>query len=214
MPNAHQLPFVSNTHGGEKQLFQKVLDALEASAYHSDLDLPAPDVQACGVYALYYRGNRRDYHLWATHFKDQPIFVGHGTDVLELLREHYDHFDQVINLTPEEFLYRAVALESASPFANTENGLARALVEHYQPLWNDVIQGFVPNAHFSSNAGNLPLSAARKQQATPEHRQSSTLLYDILDCARAMQKRLGRFDVPEGPFRDLEELAASGQRPD
>ena len=214
MSTAIQFPAVDENSAAEETLFQRTLAALEASAYLTDLELPAPGQKARGVYALYYRGKRPTYRFWSTHFQDQPVFVGHGQDMFALLRSHFIDFDDVINLYPEDFRVRAVRLVSSKTGANTEDALAKQLVEHYQPLWNDVVHGFVPDEHRSSTAGRLQRTVYRKPQVSARKQRHSTFLYDILDLARAKQKQLGRTDIPEAAFAELEDWAAKGLLPD
>lgn len=115
---------------------------------------PAEAFGGSGVYALYYRGDLPFYSRVAGRESDTPIYVGKAVpqggrkgvqekspaEVRALylrLRQHARSIEQVDNLTLSEFHCRYLVVVPV-----WINPAERFLLEHFQPIWNTVIDGF------------------------------------------------------------------------
>lgn len=119
---------------------------------------PLEDFEGAGVYALYFIGKTglyEDFHNINRLEYRQPIYVGkavprgwrQGRVTLssshELYRRLCDHaksIGSVSNLNISDFLCRFMILENAA--SNLIGTVEAALIRHYQPLWNCIIDGF------------------------------------------------------------------------
>ena len=132
-------------------LARSVVDALLNSPA---IALPPKDsFEGSGVYALFYRGALPYYSKIAAS-SSTPIYVGkavpsgarkgstktnpeRGTALYRRLHDHARSIDQAENLDLVEFQCRFLVVE---PVWIT---LAeRFLLDHYQPVWNTIIDGF------------------------------------------------------------------------
>lgn len=119
---------------------------------------PIESFEGTGVYALYYIGKRgiyKDFHEINRLEYKQPIYVGkavprgwrqgriaesNSTELYRRLCDHAKSIAAVENLNTEDFLCRFMILEDAA--ANLIGTVEAALIRHYQPLWNCLIDGF------------------------------------------------------------------------
>lgn len=122
---------------------------------------PMPPIEAfdgAGVYALYYVGKRgmyRTFHEINRLEYKQPIYVGKAvprgwrqgrafdSSSSELYRRLCDHSKSIRlaeNLDLSDFLCRFMILENAA--SNLIGTVEAALIRHYQPLWNCIVDGF------------------------------------------------------------------------
>ena len=109
------------------------------------------EVEGPGIYALYYEGAMVEYQPVADGIR--PIYAGKAvpkgsrTGGAELdvqhpalrdrLRQHVRSVEQAINLSVEEFSYRALAIVPVwIVFAE------QALIKKYKPVWNSCLDGF------------------------------------------------------------------------
>lgn len=119
---------------------------------------PLEDFKGTGVYALYYIGKTGLYapfhKINRIEFR-QPIYVGKAvprgwrqarttdSESNELYRRLLDHTKSICsahNLDTKDFLCRFMILEKAA--SNLIGTVEAALIRHYQPLWNSLIDGF------------------------------------------------------------------------
>ncbi len=122
---------------------------------------PLPPIESfdgAGVYALYYIGkhdNYKPFHIINRLEYKQPIYVGKAvpkgwrqgrinssssSELYHRLREHSKSLHCVENLEVSDFLCRFMILEDgASDLIGT---IEAALIRHYQPLWNCIVDGF------------------------------------------------------------------------
>ena len=115
---------------------------------------PAEAFAGSGVYALYYRGELPFYSRGSGRESDTPIYVGKavpqggrkgstkktpaaGRALYLRLRQHARSIEQVDNLTLSEFHCRYLVVVPV-----WINPAERFLLEHFQPIWNTVIDGF------------------------------------------------------------------------
>lgn len=119
---------------------------------------PLESFDGAGVYALYYIGKRgiySDFHDINRFEYKQPIYVGKAvprgwrqgriseSSSQELYRRLCDHTKSIVaahNLNPTDFLCRFMILENAA--SNLIGTVEAALIRHYQPLWNCLVDGF------------------------------------------------------------------------
>ena len=107
-----------------------------------------------GVYALYYRGDLPIYSQLADPESEMPIYVGKAVpkggrkgrlkqtpapnrELYQRLRQHARSIQQVNNLSLSEFHCRYLVVVPV-----WINSAERFLLEHFQPIWNTVIDGF------------------------------------------------------------------------
>lgn len=104
-----------------------------------------------GVYALYF--TRRDHPLYGGLGRDVPIYVGKAMarinpatqeperpsrhPISTRVAQHRRSIEQVCNLSTADFGYRYLDVHH-SMIAGTE----MMLIQHYRPLWNNIIKGF------------------------------------------------------------------------
>lgn len=119
---------------------------------------PIESFEGTGVYALYYIGRRglyKEFHKINRLEYKQPIYVGkavprgwrqgrveesNSTELYRRLCDHAKSIAAVDNLDTGDFLCRFMILEDAA--ANLIGTVEAALIRHYQPLWNCLIDGF------------------------------------------------------------------------
>lgn len=115
---------------------------------------PSLSFDGAGAYAIYYQGSLPFYASLSSPSSDRPIYVGKaipagarkgrrskqpGMDraLYQRLRQHAASVDQAQNLDPAEFRCRYLVV------VPVWISLAeRSLIEHFQPLWNTIIDGF------------------------------------------------------------------------
>lgn len=152
---------------------------------------PKPSFEGSGVYAIYYRGKLDLYSKFTASEDPPPIYVGKavpsgarkggrqalgGRELHRRLTEHSKNIDQVENLALQDFTCRHLVVV---PVWIT---LAeRFLVEHFQPIWNVVIDGF----------GNHDPGAGRRGMKRP--------LWDILHPGRPWAGKL----IPDQSVDDV-----------
>lgn len=119
---------------------------------------PLEPFNGAGVYALYFIGKRgmyRQFHeINRLEFR-LPIYIGKAvprgwrqgrideSTSQELYRRLCDHTKSIAaaeNLSKDDFLCRFMILENAA--SNLIGTVEAALIRHYRPLWNSVIDGF------------------------------------------------------------------------
>lgn len=119
---------------------------------------PLEDFKGTGVYAIYYIGKAGLYapfhKINRIEFR-QPIYVGKAvprgwrqarttdSESNELYRRLLDHTKSIrsaCNLDTKDFVCRFMILEKAA--SNLIGTVEAALIRHYQPLWNSLIDGF------------------------------------------------------------------------
>ena len=122
---------------------------------------PVPPIESfdgAGVYALYYIGKRgvyKSFHEINRLEFSQPIYVGKAvprgwrqgrvsdSSSLELYRRLCDHAKSIRsadNIDECDFLCRFMILEHAA--SNLIGTVEAALIRHYRPLWNCIVDGF------------------------------------------------------------------------
>lgn len=119
---------------------------------------PIESFEGAGVYAMYYIGKRglyKDFHQINRLEYKQPIYVGkavpqgwrqgriEASSSTELYRRLCEHAKSIVaaeNLDPKDFLCRFMILEGAA--TNLIGTVEAALIRHYQPLWNCIVDGF------------------------------------------------------------------------
>lgn len=119
---------------------------------------PIESFEGAGVYALYYIGKRgiyKEFHEINRLEYSQPIYVGKAvprgwrqgrigeSSSLELYRRLCDHAKSIHsadNIAIDDFLCRFMILENAA--SNLIGTVEAALIRHYQPLWNCIVDGF------------------------------------------------------------------------
>jgi hypothetical protein len=147
--------------------------------------------EGSGVYAIYYHGDFSGYSSLVKAADAPPIYVGKavptgarkggrrvlgGKELCQRLREHSESIEQAQNLELTHFTCRYLVVV---PVWIT---LAeRFLVEHYQPVWNVVIDGF----------GNHDPGAGRRAMKRPR--------WDILHPGRPWADRL----APQESFEEV-----------
>lgn len=161
-------------------LAKSVVDTLMEQAVGQ---LPPPEeFDGAGVYAIYYRGDFEGYTRLTSLKDPPPIYVGKAVptgarkgkkssaadrSLYLRLRQHGASIQHANNLDLQHFTCRYLVVV---PVWIT---LAeRFLVEHYQPLWNVVVDGF----------GNHDPGAGRKGMKRP--------LWDILHPGRPWAEKL------------------------
>lgn len=119
---------------------------------------PLEDFEGTGVYALYFIGKNglyKDFHdINRLDFR-QPLYIGKAvprgwrqgrtatSSSHELYRRLCDHTKSIQaaqNLEINDFLCRFMILENAA--SNLIGTVEAALIRHYQPLWNCIVDGF------------------------------------------------------------------------
>ena len=149
---------------------------------------PEESFEGSGVYALYYRGDFPAYSRLVEADPVPPIYVGRadpsgarkggnqafgGRRLWQRLRQHRKSIEQAENLNVHDFTCRYLVIV---PVWVT---LAeRFLVEHHQPVWNVVIDGF----------GNHAPGGGRDAMKRP--------LWDILHPGRPWAARLAPRESP------------------
>lgn len=119
---------------------------------------PIEKFEGTGVYALYFIGKGslyNQYHEINRLEYRQPIYVGKAVprgwrqgrvtsgksnELYRRLRDHAKSIAQAENLYIEDFLCRFMILENEA--SNLIGTVEAALIRHYQPLWNCLIDGF------------------------------------------------------------------------
>lgn len=122
---------------------------------------PLPPVEpfvGTGVYALYYIGKKgiyKDFHDINRLEYSQPIYVGKAvprgwrqgrlnvstsSELYRRLCQHASSIDRAESLALNDFLCRFMILENEA--SNLIGTVEAALIRHYLPLWNCVIDGF------------------------------------------------------------------------
>jgi len=120
---------------------------------------PLEDFEGTGVYALYFIGKDdliyNQYHEINRLEYRQPIYVGKAVprgwrqgrvtssksnELYRRLRDHAKSISLANNLCLEDFLCRFMILENEA--SNLIGTVEAALIRHYQPLWNCLIDGF------------------------------------------------------------------------
>lgn len=157
--------------------------------------LPLPEnFVGTGVYALYYTGNlplyRPLYEMNRLEFS-QPIYVGKAVprgwrqgrlqeptnELYRRLNDHTNSIEQVDNLSITDFHCRFMILEDAA--ADMIGTVEAALIRHYFPLWNSIVDGF----------GNHDPGSGRYEQAMSD--------WDTIHPGRNWTKRLNSPGVPK-----------------
>jgi hypothetical protein len=139
----------------KRNLGKSVVEALLESA-----EMPLKDVTSfagAGIYAIYYRGDFPEYRPLSAINKSEgviPIYVGkaipkggrkgHSIDasldstaLAKRLIEHKSSIEEVESLRIEDFSYRSLVVD------DIWISLGETLViQKFQPLWNQVIDGF------------------------------------------------------------------------
>lgn len=119
---------------------------------------PVEKFEGAGVYAIYYIGKNKLYRslheINRLEYK-QPIYVGKAVPAgwrqsrighsssLELYRRLLDHYKSLTkaeNLLSGDFLCRFMILEDGA--SSLAGSVESALIKHYKPLWNCLIDGF------------------------------------------------------------------------
>jgi len=166
--------------------------------------LPPYDAfEGAGVYAIYYRGDFEGYSHLLNVDPLPPIYVGKavpkgarkgarsssaGRDLFRRLNEHSKSIEQAKNLELSDFVCRYLVVV---PVWVT---LAeRFLVEHYQPVWNVVIDGF----------GNHDPGSGRRTMKRPR--------WDTLHPGRPWAAELAEEESPEEVLQRLRDCLE--QRP-
>jgi hypothetical protein len=163
-----------------------------------DLLPPRELFEGSGVYAIYYHGDFPGYDPLVKATDAPPIYVGKaepsggrkgarrsgvGNELYQRLRQHSGNITQTQNLKLPDFTCRYLVVE---PVWIT---LAeRFLVEHHQPVWNVVIDGF----------GNHPPGAGRGAMRRPR--------WDILHPGRVWAERLAAKESFEEVSERLQEF--------
>lgn len=139
----------------KRNLGKSVVEALLGSP-----EIPLKDVASfagAGIYAIYYRGDFLEYRPLSTINKIEgviPIYVGKAipkggrkgnsidssldsTALAKRLIEHKSSIEEVESLRIEDFSYRSLVVD------DIWISLGETLViQKFQPLWNQVIDGF------------------------------------------------------------------------
>ena len=115
---------------------------------------PAAEFSGAGVYALYYTGGFPFYDRVASQECHTPIYVGKAVpvggrkgesgspgkgrgEVFRRLREHSRSLEQARNLRLGDFRCRYLVVVPV-----WINLAERFLIEHFQPVWNTIVDGF------------------------------------------------------------------------
>lgn len=119
---------------------------------------PIESFEGTGVYALYYIGKYgiyKGFHEINRLEFSQPIYVGKAvprgwrqgrvikSSSTELYRRLCDHTKSITsaeNIKVDDFLCRFMILENAA--SNLIGTIEAALIRHYHPLWNCIVDGF------------------------------------------------------------------------
>lgn len=119
---------------------------------------PIEKFEGIGVYALYFIGKDSLYNQFHEINRleySQPIYVGKAVprgwrqgrecssksnELYRRLCDHAKSIAQAENLYIEDFLCRFMILENEA--SNLIGTVEAALIRHYQPLWNCLIDGF------------------------------------------------------------------------
>lgn len=172
---------------GYANLARSVVEALLSGP-----EAPIPPAEAfdgTGVYAIYYRGRFDGYAPLVASEPVPPIYVGKAApsgsrkgrtrdsqsqELWKRLKEHSTSIQQATNLELSDFTCRYLVVV---PIWIT---LAeRFLLEHYQPVWNVVIDGF----------GNHDPGKGRRGMKRPQ--------WDILHPGRSWAEKLTEQQSPE-----------------
>lgn len=156
---------------------------------------PSETFEGAGVYAIYYHGDFEGYAPLVKAHCPSPIYVGmavptgarkggrsasSGRELCQRLKQHAKSIEQAENLRLDDFTCRYLVVV---PVWIT---LAeRFLVEHYQPVWNVVIDGF----------GNHDPGAGRRGMKRPR--------WDILHPGRPWAGELAAAESFEQVLRKL-----------
>ncbi len=155
---------------------------------------PSRSFSGVGVYALYYTG-ALDYYQSVGN-EDTPIYVGSavpagkrkgakaivetGHALYSRLMHHAKSITQTRNLSLSDFRCRYLVV------VPVWIGLAeRFLIEHYQPIWNTMVDGF----------GNHDPGSGRKNMKRPR--------WDILHPGRSWAKKLKAIESPDDIINKL-----------
>ncbi|MCM1489347.1 MAG: Eco29kI family restriction endonuclease [Muribaculum sp.] len=122
---------------------------------------PIPPIESfvgAGVYALYYIGKSgiyKKFHEINRLEYSQPIYVGkavprgwrqgrieesRSNELYRRLCDHAKSINAAKNIKANDFLCRFMILENAA--SNLIGTVEAALIRHYQPLWNCIVDGF------------------------------------------------------------------------
>lgn len=151
---------------------------------------PADRFEGAGIYAIYYTGGFKLYKAIADSQCSVPIYVGRalppgarqgkvgigeppGPVLFTRLREHSRSVESASNLDLADFRCRFLVIEDL--FVSLGE---RLTIQHFQPLWNQVIDGF----------GNHDPGAGRRAGARSE--------WDVLHPGRAWADRLAEGRKP------------------
>lgn len=128
---------------------------------------PEEERPAAGVYAIYYASGFQLYRPLVIDLRDpdptsqHPIYVGcampskqhAGRELYARLQEHAKSIAQVRNLDPAHFHCRPLVVEDV-----WIRLAERTLIEHFKPVWNDVLKGFgIHDPGGGRRAGKLSL---------------------------------------------------------
>jgi hypothetical protein len=221
-----EVPFVPLAGLERESLKQRLVAALEARAVH-----PVPPADAftgAGVYAIYFTGQAvpvLDYaHIAAGNINGiytRPIYVGKAeveggrkgqerdeAKRIQALRgrlmEHARSINGAANLDIEDFRCRYLVVEMA-----WVRICERLLIEHYHPIWNEIVDGFGNHApgggrgegerprwdtiHSSNGLGSRAWAAT-----LPDNRLSAEEIWDMVRRASRGQVRPDeKVDDPE-----------------
>jgi len=158
---------------------------------------PATSFEGAGVYAVYYHGDFEPYSKIVGLDPPQPVYVGkavptgarkgglvsstEGRELNSRLNQHAQSIEQAENLDLKHFRCRYLVVESVWITL-----AERFLVEHYQPIWNVVIDGF----------GNHDPGAGRRAMKRPR--------WDILHPGRPWARKLTAQESTEQVIARLE----------
>lgn len=165
---------------------------------------PIPPIEpflGAGVYALYYIGKEVPYqpfHVINRLEYKQPIYVGKAvprgwrqgriydsssTELYSRLCDHSKSISCAENIELPDFLCRFMILENAA--SNLIGTVEAALIRHYQPLWNCIIDGF----------GNHDPGSGRYNQEISE--------WDLIHPGRKWAQKCARSSKSKSDIIDL-----------
>jgi hypothetical protein len=154
------MPFDVNAHIFRSPYYRSIIAKAEKFFRSTPVIAlpPADDFDGCGVYALYYIGSYKLYKPIADKNAQgfiQPIYVGKAVPtgwrkgraltsensiLWSRLREHARSIAQARNLRLSNFRCRFVILNQIE--SDLIVPLEAELIRVYQPLWNQVVDGF------------------------------------------------------------------------
>lgn len=171
---------------------------------------PIETFEGAGVYALYYIGKKgiyQPFHRINRLEYKQPIYVGKAvprgwrqgrvidstsSELYRRLCDHSKNIQLAENIELSDFLCRFVILENGA--SNLIGTVEAALIRHYRPLWNCVIDGF----------GNHDPGRGRYNQEMSE--------WDLIHpgrswaqkCVPSSKSKAGILEIIKRYFTDLE----------